>query len=140
VATIGLSGLIWWFPVGATCILPGWIINVALVVHSDEALLAAGFIFTFHFFNVYFRVAKFFRDPVIFSGRMTRVEMLHERKRRYERLVATGRLGEICLRDEWAHWKRVMPPGGVPGIRHRNCAAGDVPSPTPRQAGDRCRL
>ncbi len=35
-AVIGLSGLIWWFPVGATCILPGWIINVALVVHSDE--------------------------------------------------------------------------------------------------------
>ncbi len=67
-----------------------------MVVHSDEALPAAGFIFTFRFFNVYFRVEKFLVDPVIFSGRMTRVEMLHERKGRCERLLATGRLGEIC--------------------------------------------
>ena len=31
--------------------MPGWVINIALIIHSDEALLAAGFIFTFHFFN-----------------------------------------------------------------------------------------
>ena len=26
--------------------LPGWVINVSLIIHSDEALLAAGFIFS----------------------------------------------------------------------------------------------
>lgn len=112
VAIIGASGLIMWFPVGITHVLPGWIINVALIVHSDEALLAAGFIFTFHFFNVHFRLEKFPMDPVIFSGRMTRAEMLHERKRWYDRLAATGRLDEIRLRDEWSQWKRVMHPLG----------------------------
>lgn len=90
--------------------MPGWIVIVASVVHSDEALLAAGFIFTFHFFSVYFRVETFPVDPVIFSGRLTGAKMLHERKRRYEPLVATGRLGEIRLRDEWTHWQLVMPP------------------------------
>ncbi len=53
---IGFSGLVMWFPNYFTKFLPGWIINVALIVHSDEALLAAGFIFTFHFFNVHFRI------------------------------------------------------------------------------------
>jgi cytochrome b subunit of formate dehydrogenase len=112
VAIIGLSGLIMWFPEASTLVLPGWIINVALIVHSDEALLAAGFIFTFHFFNVHFRLEKFPMDPVIFSGRMSRTEMLHERKRWHDRLVSTGRLEAIRVRDEWSQWKRVMHPLG----------------------------
>jgi cytochrome b subunit of formate dehydrogenase len=112
VAVIGLSGLIMWFPVEFTRVLPGWVINVALIIHSDEALLAAGFIFTFHFFNVHFRLEKFPMDTVIFSGRIARSEMLHERKRWYERLAAAGRLGDIRLRDEWAQWKRVVHPLG----------------------------
>jgi cytochrome b subunit of formate dehydrogenase len=112
VAIIGASGLIMWFPVDFTRLLPGWIINVALIVHSDEALLAAGFIFTFHFFNVHFRVEKFPMDPVIFSGRMTRAEMVHERKRWFDRLLASGELDKMRLRDEWSEWKRVMHPLG----------------------------
>ena len=112
VAVIGLSGIIMWFPVASTYVLPGWLINVALIVHSDEALLAAGFIFTFHFFNVHFRLEKFPMDPVIFSGRMTRAEMLHERKRWYDRLEADGQLDTLRLRDEWSQWKRVMHPLG----------------------------
>ncbi|MFG0284711.1 MAG: cytochrome b/b6 domain-containing protein, partial [Phycisphaerales bacterium JB039] len=39
VTVIGLSGLIMWFPEFFTRFLPGWLINVALIVHSDEALL-----------------------------------------------------------------------------------------------------
>jgi cytochrome b subunit of formate dehydrogenase len=112
VAIIGGSGLIMWFPGTFTRVLPGWIINVALIVHSDEALLAAGFIFTFHFFNVHFRLEKFPMDPVIFSGRMSRTEMLHERKRWYDRLAADGKLDKIRVRDEWSQWKRVMHPMG----------------------------
>ncbi len=89
-----------------------WVINVALIVHSDEALLAAGFIFTFHFFNVHFRIEKFPMDPVIFSGRMSKTEMLHERKRWYDRLLATNQLDKVRVKDEWAQWKRVMHPVG----------------------------
>ena len=112
VAIIGVSGLVMWFPEASTRFLPGWIINVALVIHSDEALLAAGFIFTFHFFNVHFRLEKFPMDPVIFSGRVSQTEMLHERKRWYDRLLAAGKLDQIRVRDEWSQWKRVMHPLG----------------------------
>lgn len=112
VAVIGLSGLVMWFPEAVTRVLPGWIVNVALIVHSDEALLAAGFIFTFHFFNVHFRPEKFPIDSVIFSGRISKTEMLHERKRWYDRLVAAGTLESIRNTDEWSQWRRVIHPLG----------------------------
>ena len=72
VAIIGASGLIMWFPDFFTRFLPGWIINIALILHSDEALLAAGFIFSIHFFNTHFRIEKFPMDTVIFSGRVSK--------------------------------------------------------------------
>jgi cytochrome b subunit of formate dehydrogenase len=107
VAIIGASGLIMWFPVFFTRFLPGWIINIALILHSDEALLAAGFIFSIHFFNTHFRIEKFPMDTVIFSGRVSKTELLHERRRWYDRLVATGRLDEYRVRDEWFRWKNI---------------------------------
>jgi cytochrome b subunit of formate dehydrogenase len=107
VAIIGSSGLLMWFPTFFTRFLPGWVLNIALIIHSDEALLAAGFIFSIHFFNTHFRIEKFPMDTVIFSGRISRNEMLHERKRWYDRLVATGRLDEHRLRDEWFRWKNI---------------------------------
>lgn len=107
VAIIGFSGLIMWFPVFFSRFMPGWIINIALIVHSDEALLAAGFIFTVHFFNTHFRLEKFPMDTVIFSGRVSKAEMLHERKRWYDRLLASGRLDQFRIRDEWERWKGI---------------------------------
>jgi cytochrome b subunit of formate dehydrogenase len=107
VAIIGTSGMLMWFPTFFTRFLPGWILNIALMVHSDEALLAAGFIFSIHFFNTHFRIEKFPMDTVIFSGRISKNEMLHERKRWYDRLVASGRLEDFRVRDEWFRWKNI---------------------------------
>lgn len=107
VAMIGVSGMILWFPKFFTTFLPGWSINIAQVIHSDEALLAAGFIFTFHFFNTHFRIEKFPMDTVIFSGRISHTEMLHERRRWYDRLVAAGRLKDYAIKDEWEGRKKV---------------------------------
>jgi len=107
VFAIGVSGLVLWFPQFFSKFVPGWIINIALIVHSDEALLAAGFIFTIHFFNTHFRLEKFPMDTVIFSGRISKSELLHERKRWYDRLVAQGRLDDFRVKDEWPRWKGI---------------------------------
>ena len=112
VFAIGVSGMVMWFPQFFTAFLPGWVINIALIVHSDEALLAAGFIFTVHFFNTHFRLEKFPMDNVIFSGRISKTEMLHERKSWYDRLVATGKLDQYRVRDEWERWKKIARPIG----------------------------
>ncbi|MDE1920001.1 MAG: hypothetical protein KGJ09_01125 [Candidatus Omnitrophica bacterium] len=92
VMVIGTSGLMLWFPEAFTHVLPGWVINVATIVHSDEALLAAGFIFTVHFFNTHFRPEKFPMDTVIFTGRMSIEDLKRERPKEYEALVARGEL------------------------------------------------
>jgi len=107
VAIIGSSGLILWFPAFFTRFMPGWVINIAHIIHSDEALLAAGFIFSIHFFNTHFRIEKFPMDTVIFSGRVSKTELMHERKRWYDRLVASGKLDQHRVRDEWFQWKNI---------------------------------
>ncbi len=107
VAIIGSSGLILWFPAFFTRFMPGWVINIAHIIHSDEALLAAGFIFSIHFFNTHFRIEKFPMDTVIFSGRISKTEMMHERRRWYDRLVASGKLDDHRVKDEWFQWKNI---------------------------------
>jgi cytochrome b subunit of formate dehydrogenase len=92
VAIIGITGLVLWFPEAFTYILPGQAINVATIIHSDEALLASGFIFCIHFFNTHFRPEKFPLDPVIFTGRVRFDEFKYERPREYRQLVESGRL------------------------------------------------
>jgi cytochrome b subunit of formate dehydrogenase len=107
VLIIGSSGLILWFPTFFTKFMPGWVINVAQIIHSDEALLATGFIFSIHFFNTHFRIEKFPMDTVIFSGRVSKMEMLHDRKRWYDRLVAEGRLDQHRAKNDWDGWKNI---------------------------------
>jgi len=92
VGMIGVSGLFLWFPEFFGRFLPGWSFNIATVIHSDEALLAAGFIFTIHYFNTHLRPEKFPMDPVIFTGRLSVEELQHERPLEYQRLKDTNRL------------------------------------------------
>jgi cytochrome b subunit of formate dehydrogenase len=89
---IGATGLMLWFPVLFTRILPGWLINVATIIHSDEALLATGFIFTVHFFNTHLRPEKFPMDTVVFTGRMPVGEFKRDKPAEYEALVKAGQL------------------------------------------------
>lgn len=85
VFVIGISGLILWFPEFFTHLgIPGEIINIATIIHSDEALLAAGFIFTIHFFNTHFRPDKFPIDTVIFTGKVELEELKEDRYREFE--------------------------------------------------------
>jgi cytochrome b subunit of formate dehydrogenase len=94
VTMIGVSGLFLWMPEFFAQIFPGWAFNIAMIIHSDEALLATGFIFTIHFFNSHFRPEKFPMDYVIFTGRITLEELEHERPLEYARMKESGRLEE----------------------------------------------
>jgi cytochrome b subunit of formate dehydrogenase len=106
VAVIGLTGLILWFPETFTHIVPGWFVNVATIIHSDEALLAVGFIFTVHFFNTHFRPDKWPMDTVIFTGRVTVDELKYDKPAEYERLAESGELED-----------RIHPPLPDPVVR-----------------------
>ncbi len=94
---IGSTGLSLWMPEFFTRFLPGWFINVATIIHSDEALLATGFIFTVHFFNTHLRPEKFPMDIVIFSGRMPVEEFKLDRPDEYGKLVSSGNLNQFLV-------------------------------------------
>jgi hypothetical protein len=72
--------------------MPGSFINVATIIHSDEALLATGFIFTVHFFNTHLRPEKFPMDTTVFTGHMPLAELKRDKPLEYEALVASGQL------------------------------------------------
>jgi cytochrome b subunit of formate dehydrogenase len=87
------SGAILWFKALTAAYLPGWIFNVATVVHGDEAVLAAVYLFTIHFFANHWRPDKFPLDIVIFTGSMPLEEFKREYGAEYSRLVESGELG-----------------------------------------------
>ena len=95
---IGGSGLMLWFPEIFGIVLPGWAFNVATIVHSDEALLATGFIFTVHFFNTHGRPEKFPMDFVIFNGQMSKEEFIEERGDQWRRYEAEGTLEQYVVK------------------------------------------
>jgi len=97
IAVIGSTGLMLWFPELFTLIIPGQFLNVATIIHSDEALLAVGFIFTVHFFNTHLRPEKFPMDIVVFTGRMDVEEFKEDKPVEYEALVAQGKLEEFLV-------------------------------------------
>jgi len=70
IAFIGGSGLLLWFPEFFSRFLPGFFLNIAYTIHSDEALLATGFIFIVHIFNAHLRADVFPMDKSIFTGKM----------------------------------------------------------------------
>ena len=55
IPVMGLSGLVLWFPNFFSRFLPGDVLNIAVIIHSEEALLAATFIFIIHFFHNHLR-------------------------------------------------------------------------------------
>ena len=92
VTIIGVSGVMLWFPAVFAKFLPGWVFNVATIFHGEEALLAALFLFTVHFFNNHFRPDKFPLDVVMFTGAVPLEEFAREHTVQYKRLLESGEL------------------------------------------------
>ncbi len=95
---IGGSGMLLAFPYVAAAMLPGWVFNVATLVHGEEAFLAAVFLFTVHFFNNHFRPDKLPPpDVVMFTGTQSLEEFRRDHGAQYQRLVETGQLEKYLV-------------------------------------------
>jgi uncharacterized membrane protein YkgB len=77
--------------------LPGWVFNVASIVHGEEAILAVVFLFTVHFFNNHFRPDKFPQDITMFTGKVPLEIFMHEHRREYDRLVESGEIDKYLV-------------------------------------------
>jgi cytochrome b subunit of formate dehydrogenase len=94
---IGISGVMMWVPEKTAAIMPGWVFNVAAIVHGEEAFLAAVFLFTVHFFNNHFRPDKFPQDITMFTGAVPLDVYKHEHRREYDRLLKSGELEKYLV-------------------------------------------
>lgn len=113
---IGGSGLLLWFPEFFARYVPGWVFNVALLIHGEEALLAVGFIVTIHFFNSHMRPHKFPMDTVMFTGVVPEREYRWERPLEVARLEQTGQLPQRLAEPPHPRHLRLMRAGGAVAI------------------------
>jgi cytochrome b subunit of formate dehydrogenase len=97
-AIIGGSGMLLSFPDITAAIFPGWVFNVVMLIHGEEAFLAAVFLFTVHFFNNHFRPDKLPPpDVVMFTGTQSLKEFRRDHSMQYDRLVETGELDNYLV-------------------------------------------
>jgi cytochrome b subunit of formate dehydrogenase len=97
-AIIGGSGLMLALPTEVAAVLPGWTLNVAALVHGEEAFLAAVFLFTVHFFNNHFRADKLPPpDVVMFTGSVALEEFRREHPLQYRRLTESGEIHKYLV-------------------------------------------
>ncbi len=94
---IGITGGMLWFPEVTASVLPGWVFNVATIIHGEEAFLAIVFLFTVHYFNCHFRPDKFPQDIVMFTGTMPLEEYKREHTMEFRRLLETGELEKYLV-------------------------------------------
>ena len=97
VTIVAVSGLMMWFPAFTAQFLPGWVFNVAIITHGEEAFLAAVFLFTVHFFNNHFRPEKFPLDTIMFTGSMSLEHFARDHPLHYKRLVESGELRKYIV-------------------------------------------
>ncbi|NIM05238.1 MAG: cytochrome b/b6 domain-containing protein [Armatimonadetes bacterium] len=91
------SGILLWFPEIGMRYFPKYALDIAQVVHSDEALLAATAIVVWHFYNVHFNPECFPIDWAWLTGRISKKRMRKHHPLEYERHfgpAAEGGAGE----------------------------------------------
>lgn len=81
---MALTGLVLWFPVVTTSLLPFWVVKVSEVIHLFEAWLATLAIVIFHFFYVIGHPEVYPISLGMFHGRMPRDQARHHHPRWHE--------------------------------------------------------
>jgi cytochrome b subunit of formate dehydrogenase len=99
---IGFSGLVMWNKELATVLFPGQLINFSLIAHSDEALLAALFLFIWHWYNAHFSQAVFPMGTAFITGYLPEELMVEEHYEEYVEIMT-----KEGLEDE------ILPPHGT---------------------------
>lgn len=80
------TGLVLYFPMVVTRFLPGEMIPMSKVAHSNEGLMAFLVVITWHIYNAHFAPGIFPYDPSIFTGKISKERLHHEHPLEYARI------------------------------------------------------
>jgi cytochrome b subunit of formate dehydrogenase len=83
---LAITGLMAIFPLSTSQVLPGWSLNIAVLLHRAEAILAVTYIFVVHFFMGHLRPANFPMNEAMFAGSVNIHEAMEEKQAWLDRI------------------------------------------------------
>jgi cytochrome b subunit of formate dehydrogenase len=104
---LAITGLMLMYPLMTSRVLPGWSLNIAMLLHKAEAILAISYIFIVHFFIGHLRPSSFPMNEGMFSGSVPMEEAMDEKPAWIERLKEEGEL-EALETAPPATWYRAI--------------------------------
>jgi cytochrome b subunit of formate dehydrogenase len=104
---LGITGLLLMYPLVTSAFLPGWTLNVTLLLHRAEALLAMLYIFIIHFTVGHLRHGTFPMNECMFAGSVELEELEQEKPLWIVRLKEEGKLEKAMVPAPPA-WFRVV--------------------------------
>lgn len=102
-----ITGLMLYYPIETSRILPGWTLNVASVLHRAEAVLALVYIVLIHLVFGHFRRSTFPLNDAMFTGGVPLDHLEQEKPDWVARLRREGRLARIAVAAP-ALWFRAL--------------------------------
>jgi formate dehydrogenase gamma subunit len=91
---MGVTGLMMWFPVEVTLLLPRWTVDIAGALHFYEAVLAVLAIVVWHFYFVIFDPDVYPVNWAVFDGKVSAEHYKEHHAEHYQELAAAGLLPE----------------------------------------------
>jgi cytochrome b subunit of formate dehydrogenase len=104
---LGITGVMLMYPLATSRIMPGWVLNVLVLFHRAEALLAMLYIFIIHFTIGHFRRGMFPMNECMFAGSVELEKEKEEKPLWIARLQEEGRLEEAVVPGP-PYWYRVV--------------------------------
>jgi formate dehydrogenase gamma subunit len=104
---LAITGFMLMYPIFTSRFMPGWMLNIAALLHRAEAILAVTYIFVVHFFIGHLRPSSFPMNEAMFSGSVSTEEAMEEKPSWIEHLRADGKL-EGSHTSAPALWYRVF--------------------------------
>ena len=95
------------YPVAVSRFMPGWMLNIFLLLHRAEALLAMLYIFIMHFAIGHLRHGMFPMNECMFAGSVDLEKEQEERPAWIARLKEDGKIEEIMVAGP-PQWYRVL--------------------------------
>ena len=83
---LAITGIMMMYPIVASRFVPGWTLNIAVLLHRAEAILAISYIFIVHFSVGHLRPSNFPMNEAMFAGSISMEELAEEKPAWFDRL------------------------------------------------------
>jgi formate dehydrogenase gamma subunit len=95
---LAITGIMLMYPIIASQYVPGWTLNIAVLLHRAEAILAVSYIFIVHFYVGHLRPSSFPMNEAMFAGSISVEELKEEKPAWLDQLKKENKLETIKVK------------------------------------------